>query len=191
MWFLLKIRVEMGVYSWNFMGVAFVIYLSMCISFLLKESSFRETIINLMRNFLCPNAVSALVPLPVNPGRSCCTLKVPRSSWLALRTQHGFKQSRDCPRFCWNSQQGWSQSPCQDFSVSCWISSTLSQRVFKKTGHVSSLNYWQAFDYLYKLTLRAVKASEGTNKLTFCIKWDWVHSLCVFPFWLHCVAFLI
>lgn len=38
MWFLPKIRVETGVFSWNFVGVVFVIYSSMCISFLLKDS---------------------------------------------------------------------------------------------------------------------------------------------------------
>lgn len=61
-----KIRVEMlGFFPWNFMGVS-ICHLLIHVHFISSQrltSSFKETISHLMRSWLCPYAMWALVSL--------------------------------------------------------------------------------------------------------------------------------
>lgn len=73
--------------SWNLMGIALLIYSSMCISFLLKHTqaySKRQLLIH--RKTGCPHVlcVAYSIHLPVNPGKSCPMQKTPRQlmAWL-------------------------------------------------------------------------------------------------------------
>lgn len=87
MWFLPKTRVEIGILSWNLMGLVFLIYSSMCISFLLKDTqAYSKRQLLIYRKTGCTHmlCVPQFVHLLVNPGKSCPTLKTPRQlmAWL-------------------------------------------------------------------------------------------------------------
>jgi len=93
----------MGVLSWNLTGVVVILfYSSICIYSKRHISLFKETITHLQKNRLHPYVVRASVrPSPCKPRQI-----LPRAEdaqpadGLAVRTQYGFKQSRDCAAVC-------------------------------------------------------------------------------------------
>lgn len=95
-----------------------------------------------MKNWLCPYAVCALVPLPAKQGKSCHTLKVPRQLLAGL----GHSMASNSP----GTVPGSAEIPSRcDLSPLVRNSTSLAEFpahydnvYFKKLGHVNS--NWQA-----------------------------------------------